>query len=319
MLIDGTDVRDFAAPSRCAGRSASCCRRPCCSAARSATTSPTAGRAAPPRTRSKAAAKLANADEFIDRMPHGYDTVVGERGDTLSGGQRQRIGIARAVIRDNPILILDEPTAALDTESERLVIEGLERLMKGRTVITIAHRLSTIRDADNILVLANGVVAEQGTHDQLLARTASTPTCTMCSSATARPPLPEDLDHVPLAHRVPRRRPAAAARRHRVGAEGAADQDVRVLRSAAARRGHRREEARRRRARDAESGAPQRRDRERGFAPQARRSRRFGARQQPRVRPHAREVDGRRRRAGVRHVAQLGDAQRHARPATTRS
>ena len=100
-----------------------------------------------------AAAKLANADEFIAKMPQGYDTVVGERGDTLSGGQRQRIGIARAVIRNNPILILDEPTAALDTESERLVIEGLERLMKGRTVITIAHRLSTIRDADNILVL----------------------------------------------------------------------------------------------------------------------------------------------------------------------
>ena len=103
-------------------------------------------------------------------MPHGYDTIVGERGDTLSGGQRQRIGIARAVIRNNPILILDEPTAALDTESERLVMEGLERLMKGRTVICIAHRLSTIRDADNIIVLANGVVAEQGTHAQLLAR-----------------------------------------------------------------------------------------------------------------------------------------------------
>ena len=135
-----------------------------------------------------AAAKLANADEFIARMPHGYDTIVGERGDTLSGGQRQRIGIARAVIRDNPILILDEPTAALDTESERLVIEGLERLMKGRTVITIAHRLSTIRDADNILVLANGVVAEQGTHDSSSPATASTPSCTMCSSATARAP-----------------------------------------------------------------------------------------------------------------------------------
>jgi ABC-type multidrug transport system fused ATPase/permease subunit len=115
------------------------------------------------------AAKLANADEFITRMPHGYDSPVGERGLTLSGGQRQRIGIARALIRNNPILILDEPTAALDTESEKLVIEALERLMKGRTVITIAHRLSTIRDADKIIVLKGGVVAEEGTHDQLLA------------------------------------------------------------------------------------------------------------------------------------------------------
>ena len=115
-----------------------------------------------------AAAKLANAHDFIIAMPHGYDTMVGDRGLTLSGGQRQRIGIARAVIRDTPILILDEPTAALDTESERLVIEGLERLMKGRTVITIAHRLSTIRDADKIIVLKDGVVHEQGTHDELL-------------------------------------------------------------------------------------------------------------------------------------------------------
>ena len=115
------------------------------------------------------AAKLANAHEFITRMPHGYDSTVGERGLTLSGGQRQRIGIARAIIRDNPILILDEPTAALDTEAEQLVIEALERLMAGRTVITIAHRLSTIRDADNIIVLKDGVVAENGTHEQLLA------------------------------------------------------------------------------------------------------------------------------------------------------
>ena len=117
-----------------------------------------------------AAAKLANADEFIRRMPQGYDSVVGERGDTLSGGQRQRIGIARAVIRNSPIMILDEPTAALDTESERLVIEGLERLMQGRTVIMIAHRLSTLRDADKILVLKDGVVAEEGSSDELIAK-----------------------------------------------------------------------------------------------------------------------------------------------------
>jgi ABC-type multidrug transport system fused ATPase/permease subunit len=116
------------------------------------------------------AARLANADEFIARMPHGYDTLVGERGESLSGGQRQRIGIARAIIRDNPILILDEPTAALDTESERFVIEALQRLMKGRTVITIAHRLSTIRDADKIIVLKGGMVAEEGSHDELIAR-----------------------------------------------------------------------------------------------------------------------------------------------------
>ncbi len=118
----------------------------------------------------EAAAKLANADEFIAKMPHGYDTMVGERGLTLSGGQRQRIGIARAIIRNSPILILDEPTAALDTESEKLVMEALERLMTGRTVIIIAHRLSTIRDADKIVVLKGGYVAEEGTHDELVAR-----------------------------------------------------------------------------------------------------------------------------------------------------
>jgi ABC-type multidrug transport system fused ATPase/permease subunit len=117
-----------------------------------------------------AASKVANADEFVSRMPHGYDSPVGERGDTLSGGQRQRIGIARAVIRNSPIMILDEPTAALDTESERLVIEGLERLMKGRTVIMIAHRLSTIVDADKIVVLKDGIVAEEGSNDELIAR-----------------------------------------------------------------------------------------------------------------------------------------------------
>ena len=113
-------------------------------------------------------AKLANAHEFITRMPQGYDSLVSERGTTLSGGQRQRIGIARALIRENPILILDEPTAALDAESEQLVVEALERLMTGRTVITIAHRLSTLRNADKIVVIQEGVVTEEGTHNELL-------------------------------------------------------------------------------------------------------------------------------------------------------
>ena len=128
------------------------------------------GRGSATRDEIVEAAKLANADEFIAKMPQGYDTMVGDRGDTLSGGQRQRIGIARALIRNNPILILDEPTAALDTESEQLVMEALERLMKGRTVITIAHRLSTIRNSDKIVVLKGGVVAEEGTHDELMAK-----------------------------------------------------------------------------------------------------------------------------------------------------
>jgi subfamily B ATP-binding cassette protein MsbA len=102
-------------------------------------------------------------------MPNGYDTMVGERGMTLSGGQRQRIGIARVMVRNSPILLLDEPTAALDSESEKLVIDALERLMRDRTVITIAHRLTTILDADQVIVIAGGVVAESGTHSELLA------------------------------------------------------------------------------------------------------------------------------------------------------
>lgn len=116
------------------------------------------------------AAKLANAHEFIVKMPNGYDSIVGERGLTLSGGQRQRIGIARAVVRNSPILILDEPTASLDTESEKIVMDALEKLMKGRTVITIAHRLSTIRFADKIVVIKDGFVAEEGSHEELIAK-----------------------------------------------------------------------------------------------------------------------------------------------------
>jgi subfamily B ATP-binding cassette protein MsbA len=115
------------------------------------------------------AAQLANADEFITKMPEQYDTMVGEKGVTLSGGQRQRISIARAIIRNSPILILDEPTSGLDAASEELVFEALGRLMADRTTIVIAHRLATVRRADVIFVIDDGKVIQQGTHDELLA------------------------------------------------------------------------------------------------------------------------------------------------------
>src|SRR6266480_2003659 len=114
------------------------------------------------------AAELANASEFIDKLPEGYDTILGERGMTLSGGQRQRIAIARAVIRNTPILILDEPTSGLDSGSEKLVFEALDRLMASKTVVVIAHRLSTIQKADVIFVIKEGEVVEHGKHDELM-------------------------------------------------------------------------------------------------------------------------------------------------------
>jgi len=116
------------------------------------------------------AARLANAEEFIERMADGYETMIGERGVTLSGGQRQRITIARAIIRNSPILILDEPSAGLDAESEKLVFDALENLMQGKTSIVIAHRLATVRRADVIFVIDRGRVVEQGTHEELLQR-----------------------------------------------------------------------------------------------------------------------------------------------------
>ena len=119
------------------------------------------------RERVEAAAEAANAAGFIRQLPQGFDTVLGERGTRLSGGQRQRIAIARALLRDSPILILDEATSALDTESERLVQQAIDRLMQDRTVLVIAHRLATVRDADKIVVLDEGRIVQRGTHDEL--------------------------------------------------------------------------------------------------------------------------------------------------------
>jgi ATP-binding cassette, subfamily B, bacterial MsbA len=125
------------------------------------------GSPAATREQVTAAARAANADPFVVQLPQGYDTILGERGTRLSGGQRQRIAIARALLRDPPILILDEATSALDTESERLVQQAIDRLMAQRTVLVIAHRLATVRDADEIVVLDAGRVVQRGSHDQL--------------------------------------------------------------------------------------------------------------------------------------------------------
>jgi ABC-type multidrug transport system fused ATPase/permease subunit len=126
------------------------------------------GRPEAPEAELIEAARQANAHEFIAHLPEGYDTLIGERGVQLSGGQRQRLAIARAILKDAPILILDEATSHLDSENERLVHQALKRLMAGRTTLMIAHRLSTVREADNLVVLDEGAVVEQGTHDELV-------------------------------------------------------------------------------------------------------------------------------------------------------
>jgi len=116
----------------------------------------------------EAAARAAHAHEFIERLPQGYDTMVGERGVKLSGGQRQRVAIARAVLKDPAVLVLDEATSNLDTESERLIEDALARLLVGRTTLIIAHRLSTVRRADRLVVLDRGQIVEEGSHGELL-------------------------------------------------------------------------------------------------------------------------------------------------------
>ena len=128
------------------------------------------GRPGASRADIEQAARLAGAHEFIEKLQNGYDTYVGERGVKLSGGQKQRVSIARVFLKNPPVLILDEATSALDNESEYLVGQSLARLAKGRTTLTIAHRLTTIRNADRILVLDGERIAEEGTHEQLLAQ-----------------------------------------------------------------------------------------------------------------------------------------------------
>ena len=116
----------------------------------------------------KAAARAAQCEEFINKLPQGYDTPAGEAGKRLSGGEKQRISIARAILKNAPVIILDEATASIDPENEHLIQQAISELTKGKTIITIAHRLATVRNADRILVVDDGRIAESGTHDELI-------------------------------------------------------------------------------------------------------------------------------------------------------
>ncbi len=153
-----------------------------------------------------AAAKAAQAHDFILNSPLGYDTWLGERGAGLSGGERQRLSIARAILYDPPILVLDEATSNVDAESEQAIQQALKALTRGRTTIAIAHRLSTLRDADRILVFDRGRLIEQGSHDELLAnRTASTPSWCGCNRRS-RPDSVDRQDHRAGSNAATRRR-----------------------------------------------------------------------------------------------------------------
>jgi subfamily B ATP-binding cassette protein MsbA len=166
ITIDGTDIRDF--PLRGLRSALGIVSQETILFHDTVRANIAYGSSNPSQDEIERAAVAAHAHGFISRLPQGYDTVVGERGTELSGGQRQRLAIARAILRDPPILVFDEATSALDTESERLVQEAIDRLLEGRTVFVIAHRLSTIQRADQILVLDGGRIVERGTHSTLL-------------------------------------------------------------------------------------------------------------------------------------------------------
>jgi len=166
VLVDGVDAREYRLHSL-RRRSPWCSSRRWCSA-RPCADNIAFGRSDAGHDEIVTAARLAGLDDMITRLPNGYDTVVGEQGVTMSEGEKQRLTIARAILRDSPILILDEPTSALDSETEALIMQGLERLTAGRTTFIIAHRLATVRKADLIVVLRDGRVVEQGTFDALM-------------------------------------------------------------------------------------------------------------------------------------------------------